>query len=311
MEGLEALLLSDPQRAISLMERLEKYVITPHPGQIPVVVRRALQGAELRPSMGQDQDRREVAAPQRAQEATRRLVWWVAPTYRVVKRGYKEVLRQLPRDFLTHDPPPDTNFDAGRPVVLQVEERHARSSSTRPSARQGMLGEGVDFVVQDEAASTPADGLGADHPPDAGRQGGRRPAHLDAARAQLVLQALASRPGPGAGRVGLVDLPLVDEPVPCRRAKSRRMRGELPALMFAQEVEAKFLAAGSSVFAWEERSVQYDQMLDNHMIEDCPPKGSVFLGSRPREDNRLHGALRRARGRPQRLLRPLQQRVMA
>jgi hypothetical protein len=30
------------------------------------------------------------------------MIWWVAPTYKVVKRGYKEILRQLPPDVLAH-----------------------------------------------------------------------------------------------------------------------------------------------------------------------------------------------------------------
>ena len=83
------------------------------------------------------------------------VTWWVAPTYKVVKRGYREVLRQLPREYLTHDPQPDTNFDAGRSVILRFKNGSQIEfySAERP---EGMLGEGVTFAVLDEAAIMPS-----------------------------------------------------------------------------------------------------------------------------------------------------------
>jgi hypothetical protein len=92
----------------------------------------ALQGHELRPPLGQDdpgrQDHRQKARKKN------QMLWWVAPTYRVVKRGYAEVLKQLPDGVLAHPAPPETNFDAGRPSSC-ASRTARRWSSTPPSAR--------------------------------------------------------------------------------------------------------------------------------------------------------------------------------
>lgn len=276
MEGLEALLVSDPQRAIALMERLEKYVITPHPGQVPVVESNARFKVL---NCGRRWGKTKIGSKLLIDNARTHdggLVWWVAPTYRVVKRGYKEVLRQLPRDFLTHDPPPDTNFDAGRPVVLKLKNgcNIEFYSAERP---QGMLGEGVDFVVQDEAASTPPMVWEQIiRPTLADKVGGGVLISTPRARNWFYKRWLAGQ-DPENPEWESWTFPSWTNPyLPATEIEA--MRGELPALIFAQEVEAKFLAAGSSVFAWEDRSIQYDTLLDNQMVEDCPPTGSVFLG---------------------------------
>jgi hypothetical protein len=276
MEGLEALLTSDPSRAIALMERLEKYVIIPHPGQVPVVESDARFKVL---NCGRRWGKTKIGAKlliDNARSHDNGLVWWVAPTYRVVKRGYKEVLRQLPRDFLTHDPPPDTNFDAGRPVVLKLKNgcNIEFYSAERP---QGMLGEGVDFVVQDEAASTPPMVWEQIiRPTLADKQGGGVLISTPRARNWFYKRWLAGQ-DPENGEWASWTFPSWTNPY-LPKSEIEAMRGELPSLIFAQEVEAKFLAAGSSVFAWEDRSIQYDAVLDNQMVEDNPPAGSIFLG---------------------------------
>jgi hypothetical protein len=79
-------------------------------------------------------------------------------------------------------------------VVLRFKNgsRMEFYSAERP---EGMLGEGVDFVVLDEAAIMPKQRLGADVPPDADGPPGLRADDLDATRAQLVLLRVAARPG--------------------------------------------------------------------------------------------------------------------
>jgi len=276
MEGLEALVLSDPGRAMALMERLEKYVVVPHSAQQPVVDS-AARFKVL--NCGRRWGKTKIGAKlllDSAKEKNDGLVWWVAPTYRVVKRGYKEVLRQLPRDFLTHDPPPDSNFDAGRPVVLKLKNgcQIEFYSAERPA---GMLGEGVDFVVQDEAATTPSivwDQIIS--PTLMDREGGALLISTPRGRNWFYKRWLAGQDEEDPMWDSWTFPSWTNPHLP--PAEIERMRRDQPALVFAQEVEAKFLAAGSSVFAWEDRSVQYDQILDNHLIDNSPPEGSVFLG---------------------------------
>lgn len=276
MEGLEALLTSDPSRAIALMERLEKYVVVPHPGQVPVVESNARFKVL---NCGRRWGKTKIGAKlliDNARSHEGGLVWWVAPTYRVVKRGYKEVLRQLPRDFLTHDPPPDTNFDAGRPVVLKLKNNCNIEfySAERP---QGMLGEGVDFVVQDEAASTPANVWEQIIRPTLADKGGGGVLISTPRQRNWFYKRWLSGQDPENKQWESWTFPSWTNPyLPASEIED--MRAELPSLIFAQEVEAKFLAAGSNVFIWDDKSVQFNSIMENGMVEDCPPKGSVFLG---------------------------------
>lgn len=71
-------------------------------------------------------------------------------TYQNTIRGYREVLRQVPPSILTKSPPPPTLGAAGRMVLnFPGSTRFEFYSGQNPDA---MAGEGVDFVVVDEAA---------------------------------------------------------------------------------------------------------------------------------------------------------------
>ncbi len=274
--AFEALLASDPVKAKALLERLSPYVVKPHPGQVPVVESSARFKVL---NCGRRWGKTKIGAKlliDNAKTHPNGLVWWVAPTYRVVKRGYKEVLRQLPRDFLTHDPPPDTNFDAGRPVVLKLKNgcNIEFYSAERPA---GMLGEGVDFVVQDEAASTPPMVWEQIiRPTLADKEGGGVLISTPRARNWFYKRWLAGQDTENDSWASWTFPSWTNPYLPASEIKA--MKDELPALVFAQEVEAKFIAAGSSVFRWDERSIQADVLLDNHFYEDTPPKGHVFMG---------------------------------
>lgn len=274
--AFEALLASDPGKAKAMLERLAPFVVKPHTAQQPVV-RSPARFKVL--NCGRRWGKTKIGVKlllDQAKSKPNSLVWWVAPTYRVVKRGYRECLRQLPRDYLTHDPPPDTNFDAGRPVVLKLKNGANIEfySAERPG---GMLGEGVDFVVEDEAATIPSNVWEQIiRPTLADKQGGAVLISTPRGRNWFYKRWLSGQ-DKGNSEWDSWTFPSWTNPyLPDEEIEA--MRKELPALVFAQEVEAKFLAAGSSVFRWDERSVQYDAILDNNMIEDTPPQGHVFMG---------------------------------
>lgn len=150
LERLIALAATDPEAARKLLAQVTSRKFTPHPGQQPV-----LDATErfLTMCAGRRAGKTKIAAAMalRCARRSEQMVWWVAPTYKIVKRGYAEVLRQLPDGILTRPAPPDTAFDAGRAVVLRFKTGSKMEfySAERP---EGMLGEGVDFAVLDEAA---------------------------------------------------------------------------------------------------------------------------------------------------------------
>jgi hypothetical protein len=57
-----------------------------------------------------------------------------------------------------------------------------------------------------------------------------------------------------------------------------RMKASMPRMEFEQEVEAKFLAAGSSVFFFDDRAIQNAKVLKNNLVAGYDPKGHVMLG---------------------------------
>jgi hypothetical protein len=57
-----------------------------------------------------------------------------------------------------------------------------------------------------------------------------------------------------------------------------RMAADMPRMEADQEIYAKWIAAGSSVFILEDRALQDAAVLDNHLVEDCPPMGHIVLG---------------------------------
>lgn len=151
LERFIALAQSDPQAAKKLLASLTSKKFQPHPGQQPVM---DANERFLTMCAGRRFGKTKIAAALALKKARRdrKMVWWVAPTYKIVKRGYNEVLRQLPPEILSKPAPQDTSFDAGRAVILRFKNgsRMEFYSAERP---EGMLGEGVDFVVLDEAAT--------------------------------------------------------------------------------------------------------------------------------------------------------------
>ena len=145
---LEALARSNPAEYRKIVARQKARQFTPHSeGQ------RQLRDDDHRfiwVRAGRRYGKTKVAARRLIRKALKNpdaVVWWVANTYKNTRRGYREVLRQLPPEFLAHTPPPATSNDLI--VELTNGSRIEFYSSTNPDA---MAGEGVTYVVVDEAA---------------------------------------------------------------------------------------------------------------------------------------------------------------
>lgn len=274
-ERIRALADADPVQFAKLMAELKSKTLVPHDGQA-VVLQSDARFKVM--NCGRRFGKTKLAAHIIISKTRKpnQMTWWVGPTYRIVKRGYAEVLSQLPDGLLTHTPPPDSNFDAGRAVILRFKNgsRMEFYSAERP---EGMLGAGVDFVVMDEAAIM-----------------GQRifnqiisPTLMDRKGGALMISTPRGRNWFWKvwqmGQDPLIEdweswtFTSADNPT-LAEGEVTRMAGAMPRMEYEQEVLAKFLSAGSSVFHINERAIQYNRIFDNGMVEDVPPRGYVVLG---------------------------------
>lgn len=274
-DRVAALAGSDPEQFQKLVEKLKTKVVHPHSGQRIVLD----SNARFRVlNCGRRWGKTKLAAKIILQESRKekQTLWWTSPVYKIVKRGYAEVLRQLPDGVLTHTPPPESNFDAGRSVILRFKNGTKLEfySAERP---EGMLGEGVDFVVMDEAATMP------------GRIFNQiiSPTLMDRLGGALLISTPRGRNwfyrvwlmGQDPERHDWASWTFTSADNPhLPDGEIERMKASMPRMEFEQEVEAKFLSAGSSTFFLGDRAVQHDAILESNFIEDCPPKGHVMLG---------------------------------
>lgn len=285
----------NPEEALALIQRLRKYVVTPHPGQ-KVIFESDTRNKVL--NCGRRWGKTVVGAKALI-DATRAappgsVTWWVAPTYKVVKRGYREVVRQLPPELLAKKAPEDTLFDSGRTVILKLKNGSQIEfySAERP---EGMLGEGVSYVVMDEAATMPSRiWEQVVSPTLADKKGGclliSTPRGRNWFYDRYVMGQDSSNDLWASWTFTTYDNPYVDD------AEIDARKAEIPRVLFDQEFLAKFLAGGSAVFEWPERRLQPNQILDNGMIEDIKVSGPVFLGidlAKTTDFTVLYGAMER------------------
>lgn len=275
-ERLKALAESDPQALQRLISSLESKVMRPHPGQ-QVVLDSAARFKVM--NCGRRFGKTKLAAKIILQNARKhkKMLWWVAPTYKVVKRGYAEVLRQLPDGVLMHDPPPESNFDSGRSVILRFKNgtRMEFYSAERP---EGMLGEGVDFAVLDEAAIMPSRIWNQIvRPTLMDRQGGAL--MISTPRGRNWFYKVWQR-GQDIGQPDWQSWTFTSYDNPhLPDGEVDDMRKSMPRLEFEQEVLAKFIASGSSVFYLGDKAIQHNPIdPDTHFVAGMPPKGHIMLG---------------------------------
>lgn len=219
------------------------------------------------------------------------VTWWVAPTYKIVKRGYREVLRQVPRELLKSDPPPDSLFDSGRAVILRFKSGSQIEfySSERP---EGMLGEGVSFVVMDEAATMPARIWQQVVSPTLMDKKGKA-LLISTPRGRNWFYKLWKRgQDPEAPLWESWTFPTSSNPY-IAESEIAEQKAALPKVIFEQEILARFIASGSSVFEWPDNAIQESIVLENGLIEKTPPRDHAFLGidlARTQDYTVLYGA---------------------
>jgi hypothetical protein len=277
-DRLMALKDSNPEEFYKLMRQVNKKVVHPHDGQKVVLESKARFKVM---NCGRRWGKTVLAAKIFVSHTRKpdQMLWWVAPTYRIVKRGYEETLRQLPDGVLAHDAPPSTHFDAGRPIVLRFKNGTKMEfySGERP---EGMLGAAVDFCVMDEAAIMKGNIWNQIVSPTL----------IDHKGSALMISTPRGRnwfydvwlKGQDEAQTEWDSWTFTTQDNPTLpEGEADRMAADMPRLEADQEIYAKWLAAGSQVFTTglsNEVGIQRDRVLDNCIVEDVPVKGAVFLG---------------------------------
>jgi hypothetical protein len=275
-ERLLALKDSNPEEFRKMMLKLASITLKPHAGQ-ELVLRSSARYKVM--NCGRRWGKTKLAAHMITKKARKKdqMLWWVAPTYKVVKRGYTEVLTQLP-DGSAH-----ARAAAGHQLRRRslsdpsLQERHAHGVLLG-RAPGGNAGAGVDYAVLDEAAIMPM------------RIWNQivRPTLMDRRGGALMISTPRGRnwfykvwqlgQDPNEHEFESWTFESWTNPT-LPEGEVEQMGKTMPRLEYAQEVEAKFLAEGSSVFLIRDEAIQRAEVYENGLVDGFSPEGQhVFLG---------------------------------
>lgn len=152
LEDLRKIAEVDPDAVNQAAEAVRGHVMIPHKGGQVEVLAAEERFQILR--AGRRWGKTKVGARKILRSAIQSkkptVNWWIANTYKNVRRGYREVVKQCPRELLSKSPPPSTANE----LALHFKDGSVIEfySGGNPDA---LAGEGVDYVVVDEAALIP------------------------------------------------------------------------------------------------------------------------------------------------------------
>lgn len=267
----KALLEVQPGEANHVLSQLRKAVFVPHSGGQTEVMESEARFRVLR--AGRRWGKTELAAHEvimAALSKPNQMVWWVANSDKNVRRGYRKVKTQLPRMLLAKDPPSDAANDR----ILTFNNGSAIEFYTAGTP-DSLAGEGVDFVVMDEAALIPSNVWFQLVRPTLSDKGGRA-LIISTPRGRNWFYQVWQR-GKGGNKAyqswhfpssnnPLIDLDEVDD-----------ARASLPRLLFEQEYLANFVANAASMFTLEGQR-QDGSEWSAVRAGLVPPQGWVVLG---------------------------------
>lgn len=153
LDRLISLIQADPEAATKLLKNVTSKVLIPHSeGQREVLT---AQERFMVLCAGRRWGKSKVGAARALREARgdrAKKIVWVAPLYKIVKRGYEAVVDQIPDGQLAKPAPSSAGFDAGRAIKLEFKNGSTIEFYTAQNA-EGMLGASFDFLIMDEAAT--------------------------------------------------------------------------------------------------------------------------------------------------------------
>lgn len=147
-ERLAALAEADPKAAGEVVRQLRKTKWVPHEGGQRYVLDSEARFRVLR--AGRRWGKTQLASHEAMMAALAKpnsMVWWVANNDRNIRRGYRAVIEKVPRLLLEREPPSDRANDR----VLNFKNG-SRIEFYTAGSPEALVGEGVDFLVVDEAA---------------------------------------------------------------------------------------------------------------------------------------------------------------
>lgn len=263
-DALAGILVGDPALAAKIMGQLRGRVMVPHLNQQPVLnstARFKILRAGRRFGKTKLAARELLAA---AVDGEDKMIWWVANTYRNVRRGYREVLRQLPPALLAKPAPPSSANELI--LILKNGTRIEFYSGGNPDA---LAGEGVDFIVVDEAALIPEHVWTQLI----------RPTLLDSQGKAFIISTPRGRnwfwqlwlrgqdpdyPNYESWHFTSFDNPYIDS------TEIEEARESTPAIIYAQEYMAEFVSNAASIFTLTEES------RIAHQLEEAV--GHIYVG---------------------------------
>ena len=249
-ERLALLAEADPAAATEVVRALGKSVFVPHSGGQSDVAASDARFRVLR--AGRRWGKTQLAAHECLMAALAKpgqMVWWIANSDKNVRRGYRAVKAQVPRLLLTADPPSEGAND--RILRFKNGSQIEFYTAGTPDA---LAGEGVDFVVVDEAALIPENVWFQLLRPTLADHHGRA-LIISTPRGRNWFHTVWQR-GQQSGNMYeswhfiSTDSPYIDD------EEIEDARQTLPDLIFRQEHLAEFVANAASMFILPEGSVQ-------------------------------------------------------
>lgn len=261
----EALARDNPEALARARKELSSRLLIPHPGGQEDILNSQARFRTL--AAGRRWGKTKVAAHEIVRRARKpkQMIWWIANTYKNVSRGYREVVNQIPPSWLAKPAPAYTSTTK----ILQLKNGTMIEFYSGGSP-DSLAGEGVDFVVVDEAALIP----------DNVWQQLIRPTLMDTDGEAFIISTprghnwfwqmwklgQEGKSGYESWRFAQTANPFV----PASETKSAEE--ELPTIIFRQEIMAEFLAAGASIFGL---GLERDGSIVDEIVE---PRGNVFMG---------------------------------
>lgn len=264
-DRLEEAARARPQEAARAAEEVSKRLFVPHDGGQAEVMRSQARFRTI--CAGRRWGKTKLGAHEilKAARDGGSMNWWVANTYKNVRRGYREIVRQCPPRLLAKAPPMDTSqnlalhFKNGATIEFY--------SGERPDS---MAGEGNDFVLVDEGALIP----------DIVWQQIIRPTLMDKKGHALIISTprghnwfweIWKRAIEGHGAYQSWRFPQTSNPF-IDPEETAEVKETLPELLFRQEIMAEFLAAGASIFGL---GIETPGAVLPNIVD---PRGHVFMG---------------------------------
>lgn len=262
---LEERARNEPEVLERALAELKGKMFVPHPGQVPVRdndARYRVLGA------GRRFGKTKLAANEIVKWSRKpdQMIWWVANTYKNVRRGYREVVRQMPTSWLAKPAPVATSNE----LMLTLKNGTIIEfySGGNPDA---LAGEGVDFMVVDEAALIANEVWSQLLRPTLADRNGHALIFSTPRGHNWFWEAYNRGQDDAQKSWASWTFPQTVNPyIP--DSETEEMRLELPKVLFAQEIMAEFLASGASIFG--EGVNTNGAVLD--MLEQ--PMGDIYVG---------------------------------